>query len=208
MRDASSWLGRLPEDLRGAGFLGQVMGMTEFCRVELGLYFLTRYFTGEPVGVLQPVLSGYVLGSQDIDPVIRRVRHRMGDVARRGYWRKLLNQYMRLPDAVRAFDRTDDPACRVNDDTVFIPRHTSVCPDRDDTYAAALTDPLDYRATSQHLPAEAGKRYAFTVAGAIEYVRFPEQLPAAADVRGAGAAPRAVDRLLRKGSCAGRQVDR
>lgn len=179
MRDASSWLGRLPEDLQYAGFPSQVMAVTEFCRVELGLHFLTRYFTGEPVGVLQPVLSGYVLGSRDIDPVIRRVRHRMGDVARRGYWRKLLNQYMRLPDAVRAFDRTDDPARRVSDDTVFIPRPTSVCPDRDDTYAAALTGPLDYRATSQHPPAEAGKRYAFTVAGATEYVRFPEQLPAA-----------------------------
>src|SRR5690242_1738041 len=110
MRDAAAWLGRLPEDLRAASFPEPILGVAEFCRVELGLYFLTQHFPGEPVGVLQPVLSGYVRGSQDLDPVIRRVRHRMGDVARRGYWRKLLNQYMRLPDSIRGFDRTDDPS--------------------------------------------------------------------------------------------------
>lgn len=109
MRDLSAWLARLSKDLRAEGFPEQIMPVAEFCRVELGLYFLTRHFPGEPVGVLQPVLSGYVQGSDDIDAMTRRVRHRMGDVARRGYWRKLLNQYMRLPDAMRGFDRTDDP---------------------------------------------------------------------------------------------------
>jgi hypothetical protein len=177
VRDASAWLGQLTKDLRAAGFPEQVMGVPELCRVELGLHFLTRYFAGEPVGVLQPALSGYVRSGQDIDPVIRRVRHRMGDVARRGYWRKLLNQYMRLPDAVRAFDRTDDPSRLVRDDTVFTSRPSSVCPDRGDTYEAALNIPLDYRATSQCPPAEAGKRYAFTAAEATEYVRFPDRLP-------------------------------
>jgi hypothetical protein len=57
-----------------------------------------------------------------------------------------------------------------------------VCAGRDDTYAAALADPLAYRAARQHPPADAGKRYAFTAAGATEYVRFPSQLPAAAPV--------------------------
>jgi len=180
VRDASAWLGRLPMDLRAAGFPEQIMPVAEFCRVELGLYFLTRHFPGEPVGVLQPVLSGYVRGSQDTDASVRRVRHRMGDVARRGYWRKLLNQYMRLPDTVRGFDRTDDLARRVNDDTVFTAKPSSVCSGREDTYTAALADPLAYRTADQHLPAEAGKRYEFTAAGATEYVRFPGQLPAAA----------------------------
>jgi hypothetical protein len=179
VRDLSAWLGRLPRDLRSQGFPEDVMPAAEFCRVELGLYFLAAHFPGEPSGVLQPVLSGYVQAAGDIDAVIRRVRHRMGDVARRGYWRKLLNQYMRIPDAIRAFDRTDDPARRVSDTTVFAARPSSVCVGRDDTYAAALADPLTYRAARQHPPAEAGKRYAFTAAGATEYVRLPGQLPAA-----------------------------
>lgn len=179
MRDLSAWLTRLSQDLRAEGFPEQIMPVTEFCRVELGLYFLTRHFPGEPVGVLQPVLSGYVRGSEDIDAITRRVRHRMGDVARRGYWRKLLNQYMRLPDAIRGFDRTDDPARRVNDNAVFTPRLSSACTARDDTYAAALADPLAYRPASQHPVAEAGKRYAFTAGGTTEYVRLPDQLPAA-----------------------------
>ena len=127
-------------------------------------------------------LSGYVQVGEDLEAVIRRVRHRMGDVARRGYWRKLLNQYMRIPDAIRGYDRTDDPARRVSDTTVFAARPSSVCAGRDDTYAAALADPLAYRPARQHPPAEAGKRYAFTAAGATEYVRFPGQLPAAAPV--------------------------
>jgi hypothetical protein len=177
MRDAAAWLGRLPEDLRAAGFPEPVLGVAEFCRVELGLYFLTQHFPGEPVGVLQPVLSGYVRGGQDLDPVIRRVRHRMGDVARRGYWRKLLNQYMRLPDSIRGFDRTDDPSRLVRDDTVFTARPSSVCPDRNTVYEAALNDPLDYRPTSQRPPAEAGKRYEFTTASGTEYVLFPDRLP-------------------------------
>lgn len=99
----------------------------------------------EPVGVLQPVLSGYVSPGRDIEAVARRVRHRMGDVARRGYWRKLLNHYMRLPDSVRAFDRTDRSDRRVIDKTVFVPRPSSMCPSRDEAYAAALADPLAYR---------------------------------------------------------------
>jgi hypothetical protein len=61
-------------------------------------------------------------------------------------------------------------------------RPSSVCANRDDTYAAALADPLAYRPARQHAAAEAGKRYAFTAAGVTEYVRFPAQLPAAAPV--------------------------
>lgn len=79
-------------------------------------------------------------------------------MARRGYWRTLLNQYMREPDTIRAFDRTDDPTRRVNDQTVFVARPSSVCPNRDDVYAAALTDPLAYTAVAASPPAQAGGR--------------------------------------------------
>ena len=67
MRDLSAWLAHLAKDLRSEGFPEQIMPVTEFCRVELGLYFLTRHFPGEPAGVLQPVLSGYVRSSENID---------------------------------------------------------------------------------------------------------------------------------------------
>jgi restriction endonuclease in pPIWI_RE module len=177
MRQAGDWHAELVKELVADGYPKAVMPAEEFCRVELGLYFLTTHFPGEPIGVLQPVLSGYVRGGDGIESVSRRARHRMGDVARRGYWRTLLNHYMRLPDSVRAFDRTDDPDRRVVDKTVFIPRPSSMCPDRDNAYAAALADPLSYRAARQHRPAEAGKRYRFEVEGGTEHVRLPDHLP-------------------------------
>lgn len=177
MRDTSEWYAALVKSLLAEEFPKAIMQPAEFCRVELGLYFLTTHFPGEPIGVMQPVLSGYVRADGSIEPVIRRVRHRMGDVARRGYWRKLLNHYMRLPDSVRAFDRTDDPNHRVIDKTMFMPRPSSMCPDRDDIYAAALADTVPYRKARQHLPAQAGKRYQFPVEGGAEYVRLPDHLP-------------------------------
>ena len=99
----------------------------------------------------------------------------MGDVARRGYWRKLLNQYMRLPDSMRAFDRTDDPDRRVIDTTVFVARPSSVCP------AGTTSTPRHWPIRSPTgrpgsiQPAEAGKRYPVPVRGGTEYVRLPDQ---------------------------------
>ena len=190
------------------------MPPAEFCRVELGLYFLATYFPGEPVGVLQPVLSGYVRVGRDLEAITRRVRHRMGDVARRGYWRKLLNHYMRLPDSVRAFDRTDNPDRRVIDKTVFVPRPSSVCPDRDEIYAAALADPLAYRKAGQHPPAEAGKRYLFAVRGGTELRASPgSACPAAGagpplgTVAASGRASRGPSRSTRIFSRAAERID-
>jgi hypothetical protein len=182
VRDSAAWRSRLMRDLGTAGFPEEIMPRPAFCQVELGLYFLARHFPGEPIGVLQPALSGYVRTSDDLGPVIRRVRHRMGDVARRGYWRTLLNQYMRVPDSIRAFDRTDDPARRVNDQTVFRAYPSSVCPDRDDVYAAALTDPLGYAAVTECPPAEAGRRYTFLASGVPQVVQLPDQIPSAEPV--------------------------
>lgn len=190
MREASNWLTKLAKDLCDEGFPQDVMPPAEFCRVELGLYFLATDFSGEPVGVLQPVLSGYVRVGPDLEAKARRARHRMGDVARRGYWRKLLNHYMRLPDSVRAFDRTDNPDRRVIDKTVFIPRPSSLCPDRDKVYAAALADPLAYRKTGQRQLAQAGKRYLFAVQGGTELVHLPDHLPASHGVQVLGTVPK------------------
>src|ERR1700677_2886908 len=67
MRDASDWYSRLVKDLNAEGFPKDVMPPAEFCRVELGLYFLAAYFPDEPVGVLQSVLSGYVRAGQDVE---------------------------------------------------------------------------------------------------------------------------------------------
>ena len=189
MRDSSAWRSRLLRDLDAAGFPEDIMPRAAFCQVELGLYFLSQHFPGEPIGVLQPVLSGYVRASDDLRPVIRRIRHRMGDVARRGYWRTLLNQYMRLPDSIRAFDRTDNPARRVNDQTVFIARPSSVCPERSVVYAAALADPLRYAAVPERPPAEAGRRYTFLAAGIPQVVQLPGQIPPAEPVQALRPAP-------------------
>jgi hypothetical protein len=60
VRDSSSWRKDLLEDLRQASFPVEVMPAEALCAVELGLHFLTCHFPGEPVGALQPLLSGYV----------------------------------------------------------------------------------------------------------------------------------------------------
>jgi hypothetical protein len=177
VRDSASWRKDLVEDLRQASFPEKVMPIEAFCAVELGLYFLTRHFSAEPVGALQPLLSGYV-ADRSLDAVMRRVRHRMGDVARRGYWRRLLNHYMRVPLKWRYFDRTDDPRRRVSDQTVFVTKPSSYCPERTEAYATALSEPLQYVAATQYPPAEAGKRYWFPLRGdRVEHVRLPEALP-------------------------------
>ena len=110
----------------------------------------------------------------------------MGDVARRGYWRRLLNHYMRLPDSVRAFDRTDNPDRRVIDKTVFAPRPSSLCPEprRDLRRGPCRSRSRTGRPVSQQ--AEAGKRYQFPVKGGFEFVHLPDRLPAAGPVRALG----------------------
>ncbi|MEV6527214.1 hypothetical protein AB0M43_35315 [Longispora sp. NPDC051575] len=177
MRDSSGWRGALAREMRHQSFPEDVMPCEEFLQVELGLYFMTRHLAGEPVGALQALLSGYVRPSEDLSAVTRRVRHRMGDVARRGYWRRLLNQYMRIPDAWRAFDRTDDPTRRVNDHTVFAPRPSSFCLGREQAYPAALADPLIYTPTPTYPAAQPGERYTFQASGKTHHVQFPSVLP-------------------------------
>jgi hypothetical protein len=183
VRDSSSWRKDVLVELRQASFPGETMPAEAFCAVELGLYFLTYHFPGEPVGALQPLLSGYVVPADqnlDLDLVMRRVRHRMGDVARRGYWRRLLNHYMRVPLEWRYFGRTDDPGRRVSDQTVFVTKPSSYCPERTEAYAAALSEPLEYVTATRYPPAEAGKRYWFGLPGdRVEQIRLPEALPPA-----------------------------
>ncbi|MCM3920693.1 hypothetical protein ND748_03250 [Frankia sp. AiPs1] len=178
MRESGHWRTNLAKGLTGAGLPSTGLPAGALCQVELGLYFLTRNFPDEPIGVLPPILSGYVAVPDDLVPVVRRLRHRMGDVARRGYWRTLLNQYVRVPDRFRAFDRTDDPARRVNDQTIFVPRATSVCTGRDEVYANALAEPLAYVSVSAAPPAQAGVRYTFLAGDVTQYVQMPNHLPA------------------------------
>ena len=182
MRDSSSWRKDLLAELRQASFPEKVMPAEAFCAVELGLYFLARHFPGEPVGVLQPLLSGYVAEPR-LEAEMRRVRHRMGDVARRGYWRRLLNHYTRVPPEWRCFERTDDPRRRVSDQTVFVPADTSYCPERTEAYDAALSEPMQYAQATRYPPAKAGKRYCFDLPGGrVEQVQLPEVLPPAPPV--------------------------
>ncbi len=89
MREGSSWRDALVKDLRTAGLDETTMPAAAMVEVELGLHFLARFFPGEPIGVLQSILSGYIGASPELQPVIRRVRHRMGDVGRRGWWRNM-----------------------------------------------------------------------------------------------------------------------
>lgn len=182
MRDSSSWRKKLVSELRREEFPESVMPRDEFCQVELGLYFLTSHFPAEPVGALQPLLSGYIDVGPELPSIMRRVRHRMGDVARRGYWRKLLKHYMRVPEQWRMFDRTDDPADQVSDKTIFAVKGSSRCTARTGFYAAALTERLEYLLTKQYPPAPAGRRYEFSTGDGLEVVQLPATLPTAVPV--------------------------
>ncbi|MFI7590235.1 hypothetical protein [Micromonospora sp. NPDC049359] len=182
MRETSSWRDSLMKQMRREQFPEAVMARDAFCRVELGLHFLTKHFPGEPVGALQPLLSGYVDLPPELVAACRRVRHRMGDVARRGYWRRLLNHYLRVPQEWRRFARTDAADGQVNDNTVFTVAGSALCQDRVATYDAALADPLQYRLTPPRPPAPAGRRYEFRVGDSVEVVHLPSMLPPAPPV--------------------------
>jgi hypothetical protein len=179
MRDGSSWCEDLVRELDDASFPKATMDIRAFCAVELGLSFLHHYVPGEPVRSLQALLSGYVRVGDETEAVVRRVRHRMGDVSRRGYWRTMLNRYVQVPQEWRIFRPTGDPAARGEENAAFTPVGTVNCPERRDTYAAALTEPLGYRPAESSPPAEAGGRYYFRPAPDREIqVQFPGELPA------------------------------
>lgn len=178
MRDHSSWCRELVTELQAGGVLpdGRLTAR-DLAALELGLYFLHRHFEGEPIGALWPILSGYVVVEPGLQPVVRRLRHRMGDMGRRGYWRLSLDLYRRLPIEVRGFERTDDSAKKINDQTCFVPRPSSVCPERFGHYEAALTDPVPYTLEPPRPQAAPGEFYTFLRRDKVEErVRIPEDV--------------------------------
>lgn len=182
MRDSTTWRDDLASELQDSEFPAETMPIGEFCAVELGLYFLAEYFPGEPIGALPDLLSGYVVDDRDLRAQLRRLRHRMGDAARRGYWRSLLNQYVRVPRQWRWFERTDDPKRQVGLKTVFEAKRSPYCVERTACFAGALTDTLAYLPVSTAPSAEAGRRYRFTTSHGTEIVELPGLLPDTAPV--------------------------
>ena len=149
-----------------------------FCSVELGLFFLNKFYPEMPVGTLQPLLSGYLQSQSSVQAASRRVRHRMGPASKSGWWRTLLNDYTRVPNVWRCYERCDNPAHRVDDQTVFTAKHSPHCPQRVATYEVALTASLQYIPVPAWKPAPAGGRYAFRRRSAeLEFVQMPECLP-------------------------------
>lgn len=176
MRDHSSWCQELVDELKDSDVLpvGR-LSARDLVALELGLHFLHRHFEGEPIGALWPILSGYVIVEPELQPVVRRLRHRMGDMGRRGYWRLSLDHYRRLPVEVRGFTRTDDTTRKINDQTGFVPHRSSVCPQRFDYYEAALTDPVSYDLEPVRPQAEPDKLYTFLRRDKVEErVRIPK----------------------------------
>ncbi|MGA5298902.1 hypothetical protein ACPCHT_03190 [Nucisporomicrobium flavum] len=193
MRDSSSWCTALVSELADGSFPESGMDASAFCAVELGLSFLHRYLPGEPVGSLQALLSGYVRVGDDTDAVVRRVRHRMGDVSRRGYWRTMLNRYMAIPQQWRIFKPTGDTGARVGDSASFELIGSVYCPERRIAYDAAMTEPLEYRPAGSWPPAEAGGRYSFRTGQDREiHVQLPRALPSPRPVAAIVPRPRRV----------------
>jgi hypothetical protein len=178
MRDTSTWYVDLAEELQADGSLPtERLSLRDFCCLELGLYFLTEYFPGEPVGALWPVLSGYVVGEPPPRPVVRRLRHLMGDIARTGYWRHCLDQYRRIPVEMCGFARTDDPHRRISDRSIFWRREPALCAGRFLVYREALDTPVPYALETTREPAEPGNTYTFKRRdGGEERVRIPDDV--------------------------------
>ncbi|MEY9861471.1 hypothetical protein ABH935_007112 [Catenulispora sp. GAS73] len=180
MRAWSEWNKDLLIELADCGFPGDGISPAGFCAVELGLFFLAEYFPDEPIGALPELLNKYIVAEQDLTAELRRLRHRMGDAGRRGYWRGMLNEYVRVPEQWRWFTRTDDGRRPVDLKTRFASKRTPYCVEREVIYRAALEDPIPYDTTPTRKPAEAGKRYYFlTHTGEEVVVQMPGSLPEA-----------------------------
>lgn len=169
MRDTSSWYEDLVPELEAAGSaLTDRLTVRDLVGLELGLFFLDEHFPGEPVGALWPLLSGYVSGPEGLRPVLRRLRHLMGDIARIGYWRHRLDRYRRVPLRLRGFERTDAEERRIGDRSTFRRLEPAVCSSRFEVYGRALDSPVAYVKNPARKPAIPGRTYTFKCRGGRE----------------------------------------
>lgn len=189
MRDAESWMTDLllefnESDLEdgdesiAAEILAE-LPLRDFLRLELGLHFLAEYFPNEPIGVLPPIMSGYLAVRDDLKPVVRKLRLLMDKMGRTAYWRHHLGQYARIRPDVRAFERTDDVTKILTDQTTFASKPTAYSPSRIDEYRKALASPVPYAMKQVFPPAEPGREYRFLSAEGGERVLLPPHLPVA-----------------------------
>ncbi|MFF0460654.1 pPIWI_RE_Z domain-containing protein [Streptomyces mexicanus] len=157
-RDISAWCARLEEEAKATGLepLLQPLDLRVFFRVELGLYFLTKYMPGQSATVLRKVLDGYLSAGPGTAPMVRNLRRRMGPTARGGDWKVRLNEYCKLPAHVRMFELDNPAARRVVHGSVFRTRGSAVLPGRAEAYQAALRDPVPYETRPVREPAPAG----------------------------------------------------
>lgn len=153
--------------------------LRDFLRLELGLHFLAEYFPDEPIGVLPPIMSGYLAVRDDLKPVVRKLRLLMDKMGRTAYWRHHLGQYARIRPDVRAFERTDDVTKILTDQTTFASKPTAYSPSRIDEYRKALASPVPYAMKQVFPPAEPGREYRFLSAEGGERVLLPPHLPVA-----------------------------
>ncbi|MEU1906612.1 pPIWI_RE_Z domain-containing protein [Streptomyces hygroscopicus] len=156
-REVSAWSDVLVKEAKSTGAAGEMepMDVREFFRVELGLYFMTRYMPGQPARVLRQVLDGY-LTTEGTDPLIRNLRHRMGPTVRSGQWKLRLNDYCKVPAHLRMFALENPSARRVVPSGVFQPHGSSALPGREVAYRAALRDPVAYVIEPVRKPAPVG----------------------------------------------------
>lgn len=163
-RETDAWQARLAEEAKATGVdaLMDALPLSEFFRVELGLFFLTRFLPGQPASVLRKVLDGYLSAGAGRATQLRNLRRRMGPTARSGQWRIRLNEYCQVPEHLRMFELDSLTARRVVPGSVFRARGSAVLPDREQTYQEALDSAVAYQSKVMRSPAPAGSQVWFT----------------------------------------------
>ncbi|WUH90405.1 hypothetical protein OG900_10025 [Streptomyces sp. NBC_00433] len=190
-REIDAWQARLAEEAKATGVdaLMDALPISEFFRVELGLFFLTRFLPGQPASVLRKVLDGYLSAGAGRATQLRNLRRRMGPTARSGQWRIRLNEYCQVPEHLRLFELDSLTARRVVPGSVFRARGSAVLPEREQVYQDALDDAVAYQSKVMRSPAPAGSQVWFTRKDqSVATLRVPDWIedggePAALHVR-------------------------
>ncbi|VFA96297.1 pPIWI_RE_Z domain-containing protein [Nocardia cyriacigeorgica] len=182
MRDASGWYGKLTPDLTATEALPADLSPKEFFSAELGLFFLSEHYPDEPIGGLWPLMSGYVACQPGLVPELRRLRLLMGEVGRSKYFPLCMDKYMKAPENIRGFRRTDATDRRVTDRSTFARRDLTHLEDRWEEYQRALASPVPYASNPVGEPAQPGHAYTFVRADGrdefVEIVDIPDiELP-------------------------------
>jgi len=174
MRDIHCWRNSVVRQLRGCWPEGGApLTVEEMVDLELGLCLLQDLAPGEATSALWVLLSGYTFPISTSSEWNLKQRRMVGNACHLlpsfhgpSLWKRTIDQYREMPEHLRGYS--------VAEDGTFTCKPVSVCPERFDTYSAALCSPVPHK-PKQIKWAGAGD-YRFPKRGQIDSVRIPDDL--------------------------------